>query len=64
MRAVDLFWLIAPAARHGHFGVHWLDIAAPAGMLALWLALFAWFFAARPVLPVREAEAVLAEGSR
>jgi hypothetical protein len=60
MRLVDLFWLIAPEGRGGQFGVHWLDIAAPAGMFGIWLAFFAWRFASRPILPVGDTEAVLA----
>lgn len=61
MRAVDLFWLIAPEGRHGAFGIHWLDIVAPVGMAGVWFAVFAWQFAARPILPVGETEAMLAE---
>jgi hypothetical protein len=61
MRAVDLFWIVAPEARNGQFGIHWLDVVAPLGMLGVWLFAFGWLFAARPILPVREAEAVLAE---
>lgn len=64
MRAVDLFWIVAPEARGGQFGLHWLDLAAPAGMLGVWLWAFGWLFAARPILPVREAEAVLGEIER
>jgi hypothetical protein len=61
MRLVDLFWIVAPEGRRGQFGVHWMDLAAPIGMAGLWVAFFAWQFALRPMLPVRETTHVLAE---
>ncbi len=39
---VHLFWLVAPTYAHGHFSVHWLDIAMPVFLGGLWLAGFAW----------------------
>jgi len=54
MRLVDLFWVIAPKFHAGAFHVHWLDVAAPAGIGGVWL----WFFLnelkKRPVMPVRD----------
>jgi hypothetical protein len=61
MRWVDLFWLIGPEAHHGRFAIHWLDVAAPIGIIGLWVAVFTRQLAARPVLPVREVEALLGE---
>ena len=54
MRLVDLFWVIAPKFHAEAFHVHWLDVAAPAGIGGAWV----WFFLnelkKRPVLPVRD----------
>ena len=54
MRLVDLFWVIAPKFHAEAFHVHWLDVAAPAGIGGVWV----WFFLnelkKRPVLPVRD----------
>jgi len=54
MRLVDLFWVIAPKFHAEVFHVHWLDVAAPAGIGGVWV----WFFLnelkKRPVLPVRD----------
>ena len=59
MRWLDYFWLVAPsihpegdAAHHGvHFG--WLDVAAPIGLVGLWLALLIGQFKGRPPVPHR-----------
>ena len=40
MRLVDLFWVIAPKFHAEVFHVHWLDVAAPAGIGGVWV----WFF--------------------
>jgi hypothetical protein len=50
MRLVDLIWYVAPSFRHlapegGHAGpalipMHWMDIAIPVGLTALWVYLF------------------------
>jgi hypothetical protein len=54
MRAVDLFFLIGPEAHPEGFGVHWLDVTLPLGLGALWVGLFLWQLAKRPLLPVNE----------
>ena len=54
MRLVDLIWLVAPTAgRHG-FPVHWMDIAIPAGLIGVWLFVFARQLRSRAVLPVND----------
>ncbi|HEX6211104.1 MAG TPA: hypothetical protein VF136_10025 [Methylomirabilota bacterium] len=52
VRFVDLFWLIGPP--HGAHGVavHWLDVVAPLGLGGLFVAVFLWQLASRPLLPV------------
>ena len=57
MRAVDLFWLVAPdSSGHGAHGlhVHWMDVAAWAGLGGLFLFLYALQLKSRPLLPVGE----------
>jgi hypothetical protein len=41
MRLVEIFFTVAPAHEAAvPFSVHWLDIAAPVGLVGLWLAAF------------------------
>ncbi len=54
MRAVDLFWLTAPAWHPDGLSVHWLDVTLPAALLALWLAAWAREAARRPLLPAND----------
>lgn len=64
MRFVDLFWLIVPAfgpgghstsaEAHAGLHVHWLDIAAVAGLGGIWLALYIWQLKRRPLLPLHD----------
>jgi hypothetical protein len=62
VRAVDLYWLIAPdlAGHHGpgpaSFHPHWLDLSALLAIGGAWLFLFGRELRARPVLPVGEPE--------
>jgi hypothetical protein len=53
MRLVDLFWVVAPNFHH-EFHVHWLDVAAPAGIGGVWLWFFLRELKSRPVLPLRD----------
>jgi hypothetical protein len=52
MRVVDLFWLSASDSFH----VHWLDLAAPAGVGGIWIAAFFWQLKQRPLLPLHDPE--------
>jgi hypothetical protein len=54
MRIVDLYWLVAPDFRPQGFGLSWLDIAAPAGLLGIWLWYFLTQLEKRPLMPLRE----------
>ncbi|MDQ2869097.1 MAG: hypothetical protein M3S32_00030 [Acidobacteriota bacterium] len=56
MRFVDVFWLVRPAATPGHFTLRWMDIAAPVGILGLWLFVFLGQLLRRPLLPVNDPE--------
>ncbi len=68
-RYVNVFWLIVPAFYQGQFYFHWLNIAAPVAIGGLWVALFAWNLARRPLLVRNDPRlerhlAVLAEQER
>jgi hypothetical protein len=54
MRAVDLFWLVAPAYHPEGLRLHWLDLALPVALAAFWLAAFARELGKRPLLPVND----------
>ncbi len=58
MRAVDIYWLTVPnpnpafhyVAGEGHFSLHFTHIAAPLALMGIWLAVFFWNLAQRPLL--------------
>lgn len=54
MRVVDLFFMIGPEAHPEGFVVHWLDLALPLGLAALWFGVFLRQLATRPLLPINE----------
>jgi hypothetical protein len=63
MRAVDLFYLVAPnplpgaheAGHHGdHFTIHWTDFVAPIAVGGIWLFFFIWNLKQRPLMPVND----------
>ena len=51
MRLVDLYWLVTPSFHNGGFSLSWMDIAAPVGLIGLWLAWFLTQLGRRPLLP-------------
>lgn len=51
MRLVDLFWLIAPAFHPDGLRLHWLDGVMVIALGGLWLAVFAWQLAGKPLMP-------------
>ena len=57
MRFFDLFWLSAPAFAHdGAFHVHWLDVALPPTVGAIWLGFFVHQLRGRALLPLHDPE--------
>jgi len=54
MRLADVFWQITPYF-YGHaFHLSWMDIAAPAGLIGIWLAYFFIQLERRPLMPLHE----------
>jgi hypothetical protein len=69
MQLLDLFWLIAPdLAAHGHghvpLRVHWMDLAAVAGIGGLFVLLFTRQLRGAALLPVGEPEVRELAGAR
>jgi hypothetical protein len=54
MRLVDLYWVVAPDFLKGSFGISWMDITAPLGLIGLWVAYFLFQLEKRPLLPRNE----------
>ena len=54
MRLVDTIFLIAPTFAHEGFPIHWMDIAIPAGLVGIWLFLFARFLQSRALAPLND----------
>ena len=52
MRMIDLLWMLAPAFNEHHW--IWLDVIALLGFGGLWLGLFAWQLAKRPLVPIND----------
>lgn len=52
MRLVDMAWMIGPAFHPGKLSLHWMDLVAPVALGGIWLALFARFLQAKPLLPL------------
>ena len=57
MRFVDLYWLSAPAFAHGgEPHIHWLDVAVPISLAAIWLGYFVYQLRGRALLPLHDPE--------
>jgi len=56
MRFVDVFWLIRPASSPARLSLHWMDLAAPAGVLGVWFFIFFGQLLRRPLLPIHDPE--------
>jgi hypothetical protein len=52
MRFVDLYWMVAPDFHQEQFTVSWMDFLMPIGLGGVWLALFLWQLAWRPLMPI------------
>jgi hypothetical protein len=54
MHWLDILWMVAPSFYPARFHIHWLDIAAPLGIGAFWLAVFISYLKARSLLPLHD----------
>jgi hypothetical protein len=54
MRFIDLFWTVAPLFHPDRLSVHWLDVAAPAGIGGIWLWMFLRELRSQPLLPLHD----------
>ena len=56
MRFVDLYWLVAPDFTKGPFHPSWMDLAAPVGLVGIWLSYFLTQLEKRPLMPLHDPE--------
>jgi hypothetical protein len=56
VRAIDLFWLIAPEFHRTGLAVSWQDVVLPLTLGSIWLACFIWQLRGRAILPVHDPE--------
>jgi hypothetical protein len=54
MRLLDLFWMVGPETYLGRLVVSWQDFATTIAIGGLFVAVFAWQLASRPLLPLRD----------
>jgi hypothetical protein len=54
MRFIDIIWLVAPTFEHEGFAIHWMNIVVPAGLVGIWLFLFARQLRSRALLPLND----------
>jgi len=55
LRLLDHYWLILPAFHPEALTIHWLHVAAPAAIGALWLAFFVMQLKGRPLISLQDA---------
>ena len=51
MSYVYNLWLVGPAFEHQGFPIHWMDVLLPAGLVGIWLSVFARNLRSRALLP-------------
>jgi hypothetical protein len=54
MQLVNVFWMIEPPFEPAGPFVDWLDVLSVIGFGGIWIAVFAWQLAARPLVPVND----------
>jgi len=54
MRFIEVFWQLVPLFHPHGFAVHWLDLAAPAGIGGIWLWMFFRELRSQPLLPLHD----------
>jgi hypothetical protein len=54
MRFIDISWIVLPAFHPSITEVSWMDLAAPVGLVGLWLALFSWNLQRAALLPLND----------
>ena len=54
MRLIDFFWMVAPEFSHEGFHLSWMDVVAPIAIGGLWLAIFFWQLAKRPLMSIND----------
>lgn len=59
IRLLDVYWVVEPAFYQDEFPLHkqvfqlhWLDFAAPIGLVGVWIAFYIWQLKRYPIVPV------------
>jgi hypothetical protein len=59
IRLLDVYWVVEPAFYQDEFPLHkqvfqlhWLDFAAPLGLVGIWIAFYIWQLKRYPIVPV------------
>ena len=55
-RMLEVLFLVAPSLYPDRLTVHWMDVAAAAGVGGIWISLFVWRLGMRPVLATGDPE--------
>jgi hypothetical protein len=55
---VNVYWLVAPAFHPKGVRIHWLDFATLLAVGGFWSAMFLFFLARQPLLPLHPQEAL------
>jgi hypothetical protein len=54
MHWLVVLWMVVPSFYPAQFHIHWMDIVAPIGIGAVWLAAFLGYLKARSLLPLHD----------
>jgi hypothetical protein len=54
MHLIELFWFVAPTFHPTGFSIHWMMVAAPIGIGAIWFSAFLWELKKQSLLPFRD----------
>lgn len=54
MRYVDLLWVIVPNFSGQSFIISWMDVVSPIAFGGIWLGVFLWQLAKRPLMPIND----------
>ena len=53
-RWIDVYWMVAPSLAPGGLRLHWLDVAAMAGLGGIWVSVFVRRLEGAPLIPLHD----------
>ncbi len=54
LRIVDVYWVVKPAFYNQQLAIYWMDFVTPVAIGGLWLTMFFWQLASRPLVPLKD----------